>query len=50
MASRYVLFLHVSWLYPYPTCGGAPGPGKIGRCSACVEEEWSKLRAEMGEE
>lgn len=34
----------------YPTCGSAPGPGKIGRCSACVEEEWSKLRAEMGEE
>ncbi len=31
-----------------PTCGGAPGPGKIGRCVACVEEEWAKLRAEMG--
>jgi len=33
-----------------PTCGGAPGPGKTGRCAACVEEEWAKLRSEMGEE
>ncbi len=33
-----------------PTCGGVPGPGKTGRCATCVEEEWAKLRAEMGEE
>ncbi len=33
-----------------PTCGGAPGPGRTGRCATCVEEEWAKLRAEMGEE
>jgi hypothetical protein len=33
-----------------PTCGGAPGPGKTGRCATCVDEEWTKLRAEMGEE
>ncbi len=33
-----------------PTCGGAPGPGKIGRCAACVEGEWVRLRAEMGED
>jgi len=33
-----------------PTCGGAPGPGKTGRCAACVEGEWTKLRAEMGED
>ncbi len=33
-----------------PTCGGAPGPGKTGRCAACVEEEWARLRSEMGEE
>jgi len=31
------------------TCGGAPGPGKTGRCSMCVEEEWARLRAEMGD-
>ncbi len=33
-----------------PTCGGVPGPGTIGRCAACVEEEWATLRAEMGDE
>jgi len=33
-----------------PTCGGAPGPGTVGRCAACVEGEWAKLRIEMGEE
>jgi len=33
-----------------PTCGGAPGPGKTGRCATCIEEEWTKLRVEMGEE
>ncbi len=33
-----------------PTCGGPPGSGKVGRCAACVEEEWARLRAEMGEE
>jgi len=33
-----------------PTCGGAPGPGTTGRCATCVEEEWTALRAEMGEE
>jgi len=33
-----------------PTCAGAPGPGKTGRCAACVEGEWTKLRAEMGED
>jgi len=33
-----------------PTCGGAPGPGKTGRCAACVEGEWTKLRAERGDE
>jgi len=33
-----------------PTCGGAPGPGKIGRCAACVEEEWATIRTQMGEE
>ena len=33
-----------------PTCGGAPGPGPTGRCPTCVEAEWAKLRAEMGEE
>ncbi len=33
-----------------PTCGGAPGPGKIGRCAACIEGEWATLRAEMGED
>jgi len=32
-----------------PTCGGPPGPGKTGRCATCVEGEWAKLRAEMGE-
>ncbi len=32
-----------------PTCGGTPGPGRTGRCAACVEGEWAKLRAEMGE-
>jgi len=32
------------------TCGGAPGPGRTGRCATCIEEEWAKLRAEMGEE
>ncbi len=33
-----------------PTCGGAPGPCKTGRCATCIEEEWATLRAEMGEE
>ena len=33
-----------------PTCGGAPGPGRTGRCAACVEGEWATLRVEMGEE
>lgn len=33
-----------------PTCRGAPGPGKIGRCSACIEEEWAAIRTQMGEE
>ncbi len=33
-----------------PTCGGAPGPGKIGRCAACIEEEWATIRTQMGEE
>ncbi len=33
-----------------PTCGGTPGPGKIGRCAACVEEEWATIRTQMGEE
>ena len=33
-----------------PTCGGAPGPGTIGRCAACVEEEWATIRTQMGEE
>jgi hypothetical protein len=32
-----------------PTCGGAPGPGTVGRCAACIEGEWATLRAEMGE-
>ncbi len=33
-----------------PTCGGAPGPGRTGRCAACVEGEWATLRVEMGGE
>jgi len=33
-----------------PTCGGSPGPGSIGRCQGCIEEEWARLRARMGEE
>jgi len=33
-----------------PTCGGAPGSGTIGRCLTCIEEEWARLRAEMGED
>jgi len=33
-----------------PTCGGAPGSGKIGRCAACIEEEWATIRTQMGEE
>jgi len=33
-----------------PTCGEAPGPGTIGRCSTCIEEEWARLRTEMGED
>ncbi len=33
-----------------PTCGGAPGPGTIGRCAACIEEEWATIRTQMGEE
>jgi len=30
--------------------GGTPGPGKIGRCAACIEEEWATIRTQMGEE
>jgi hypothetical protein len=26
------------------------GPGKIGRCSTCVEEERATIRTQMGEE
>jgi len=33
-----------------PTCGGPPGPGSTGRCEGCLEEEWARLRAQMGEE
>ncbi len=33
-----------------PTCGGTPGPGPIGRCAACIEEEWATIRTQMGEE
>ncbi len=33
-----------------PDVRDAPGPGMIGRCRACVEEEWTRLRATMGEE
>ncbi len=33
-----------------PTCGGAPGPGKVGRCAACIEEEWATMRMQMGKE
>ncbi len=33
-----------------PDVRGAPGPGKIGRGAACVEEEWATIRTQMGEE